>query len=112
MSLDFFCTDGAISSYLSTAGRRLSEGDQAIVTAAFSSGTIAAAMDLREGAMRIRLPDEFAAQIILALQQEEAVTITIGAARQTFQPEQFSLLFDKFKHQTNHFFDSFKGSTL
>lgn len=109
MNLEFFYTNGIITSYLSTLGRRISMDQGAKALVQFKSETIEIPLDLHEGLMRVRLPDELTAKAILALQEGETVTIIVGSTMQTFQPEQFSTLFYKLTKGSSNFFDSFQG---
>jgi|GEM_PF-2390505 len=109
INLDIYYTEGSISSYLSTAGRHICDEDQATASIQLGSETIEIVLNLHEGHMRARLPDDLAARIILSMQEEKAVTISIGSVTQTFQPEYFSTFFDKLKKQNNIFLDAFQG---
>ena len=110
MNLEFFCVNGIVAAYLSTSGRRISAEDMAKAVIEFKSETIEIPLALHEGRMRVRLPDELARKTALALQEGEPVTIMFGSNMQTFQPEQFSTLFQKLTKKTNNIFDYFQGS--
>ncbi len=101
MNLEFFCVNGIVAAYLSTSGRRISAEKLAKAVIEFQSETIEVPLALHEWRMRVRLPDELARKTALALQEGEPVTIMFGSNMQTFQPEQFSTLFQKLTKKTN-----------
>jgi len=109
MNLDFFCSNGNITAYLSTSGRPISAEESVKVLVRFQSETFEIPISLHEGKMKVRLPDELTAKTALALQDGEPVTIMIGSTMQTFQPEQFSTLFQKLSKKNNNIFDYFQG---
>ncbi len=110
MNLDFFCANGLVTAYLSTSGRRFSMENDAKALIHFKSETVEIPLTIHEGRMRVRLPDELTAKTTAALQDGEAVTIMIGSTAQTFQPDQFSIFFNKLTSGSNNFFDSFQGT--
>ena len=110
MNLEFFCVNGIITAYLSTSGRRIDTEESATALVQFKSGTIEIPLSIHEGRMRVRLPDELTAKAALALQEGEAVTVTIGSNMQTFQPEEFSAQFQKLTKKRKNFFDPFQGT--
>jgi hypothetical protein len=107
MNLEFFCTDGVVTGYLSTPSRRIRPDNAAFVR--MQTETIEIPLALHEGCMRLRLPDDITTKVALALQEEQPVTIVIGSLEQTFQAEQFSLLFHKLTENSHGFFGSFQG---
>jgi hypothetical protein len=110
LNLDFYYSNGSISSFLSTSGRQICDDRSAKALIQFQSETIEIPLDLHEGRMRIRLPDELSAKVIFALQNGEIVTISMGSTKQIFQPEEFGPLFQQFKKRKMNLLNSFQGN--
>lgn len=110
MNLEFFCTDGALTGYLSTPSRRFSSKSNANAFIRMQNETIEIPLALHEGCMRLRIPDDVTTKVALALQEEQPITIVVGSLEQTFQAEQFSPLFHKLTEKSNRFFGSFQGT--
>jgi hypothetical protein len=108
MSLEFVCSNGSVTGYVSSSARRF-EQDDAMAQIRLGSETLEFPLKIHEGRMRATLPDELTIKAYLALQDGQPITIIVGSLQQNFEPEQFAALFSQLTKGKNTFLDSFQG---
>ncbi|MGH7197595.1 MAG: hypothetical protein ACREH5_02490, partial [Candidatus Omnitrophota bacterium] len=114
LRFEFMRFGTAVDLYLSLTQYSLTPSplDPSTVLVRFTVGDDAPfeeAIPLREGRMRLHIPDETSSRITSALQEGKKVAILVDGFEETLQPERFSKLYEKLVGSAAFFKNPLKG---